>query len=235
MTDSRPEDAAKAIVDMSNQLAAKRAIHQRMGTENQKDLAANMRIEGFKADLTWDPDKGPWRPHVLPYMKKPDLHYIDTPLSVSRRYSAAAKRAIAMHPEDIEAAIDEMVNDGFDRWISMTVLNNLGAGDPIDADGRVLALPSNDNIPITGRTTTDTPYIDLAVGVESSAFDAVEWSGINTEFHSTLTEVQQMVWDYHLAGQSNKWIAEAMDRSESTISEHLTNIKEAWATFIDAA
>ena len=79
------------------------------------------------------------------------------------------------------------------------------------------------------------PYIDLAVSVESTAFDAVEWSGINTEFHSTLTEVQQMVWDYHLAGQSNKWIAEAMDRSESTISEHLTNIKEAWATFIDAA
>ena len=86
-----------------------------MGTENQKDLAANMRIEGFKADLTWDPDKGPWRPHVLHYMKKTDLNHIDTPLSVSRRYSAAARRAIAIHPDDIEAAIDEMVNDGFDR------------------------------------------------------------------------------------------------------------------------
>ncbi len=235
MTDSRPEDAAKAIVDMSNKLAAKRAIHQRMGTENQKDLAANMRIEGLKADITWDPNKGPWRPHVLHYMKKTDLKWVDTSLSVSRRYMGAAKRAIAIHPDDIESAIDEMVSDGFDRWISMTVLNNLGSGEPIDADGRVLALPSNDNIPTTGRTTTDTPYIDLAVSVESTAFDAVEWSGINTEFDATLTEVQQMVWDYHLAGQSNKWIAEAMDRSESTISEHLTNIKEAWATFIDAA
>ena len=128
-----------------------------------------------------------------------------------------------------------MVRHGFDPWISATVLNNLGAGESIDAEGRVLALPTNNNIPITGRTTTDAAYIDLAVGVESSAFDAGEWSGINSEFHATLTEIQQMVWDYHLAGQNNKWIAEAVDRSESTISEHLTNIKEAWATFIDAA
>lgn len=229
MEELPPDNLIDDINNMARRMAKKRAWAEAMNIEQQNDLFADMRFSALKAWATWDADKGDWWPRCKEVMRLTNVSKVDSPLSVSRRVSAAARRAVAIHQDDTAAAIEEMVQGGFDRWVAYTVISNMGAAMPLTSDGRVFQPPSIDNIPITGRRTDAGEFIELGVSVESTDFDSVDFSDQREAFHSTLNERQQMVWDFHLAGMTNAWIADAMDKSESWVSEDLNNIKRKWA------
>ena len=231
MDELPPENLIDEINAMARRMAKKRAWAEAMNIEQQDDLAADMRLSALKAWTTWDPDRGDWWPRCKEVMRLTNVSKVDSPISVGRRASASARRAVAIHKDDSAGAIEEMVQDGFDPYIAQTVIANMGAPLPLSPDGTVFAPASVENIPMTGRVTTDAAYIDLNVHVESSDYDLVDVSDQRDAFHSSLNERQQMVWDYHLAGMTNAWIADVMDKSESWISEDLNNIKRKWATF----
>ena len=231
MEELPPENLIDEINAMARRMAKKRAWSEAMNIEQQNDLFADMRFSALKAWTTFDPDKGDWWPRCKEVMRLTNVSKVDSPLSVSRRVSAAARRAVAIHKDDTAAAIEEMVQGGIDRYVAQTVIANMGAPLPLSPDGMVLAPASVDNIPATGRRTTDNAYIDLNVAVESTDYSNVDWSAQRDAFHDTLNEREQMVWNYHLAGMSNAWISDAMDKSESWISEDLNNIKRKWTTF----
>lgn len=231
MEELPPENLIDEINAMARRMAKKRAWAEAMNIEQQNDLFADMRFSALKAWTTWDPEKGDWWPRCKEVMRLTNVSKVDSPLSVSRRVSAAARRAVAIHKDDSAAAIEELVQGGIDPFIAQTVIANMGAPLPLSPDGTVFAPASVENIPMTGRVTTDAAYIDLNVSVESTDYDLVDVSELRDEFDSSLNEREQMVWNYHLAGMTNAWIADAMDKSESWISEDLNNIKRKWATF----
>jgi len=236
VTNKPNKTEVEIMLQMAESESRKRANRSAMSEEQRQDLQSNMIEMALKRYQTFNSELGDWEPRCRSVMRYTDYHHVDSSLTLSRRISATAKQAIAIHGRDhTDAALEHMVDAGFDYWVSLTVLRNLGAAPTIETDGRIFDRADSDHFSSNGRRQQGSNYQELTFGIDNDTYDLADLSEVNIDFHQTLTETQQMVWDFHIAGQTNAWIADFLDRSESTISEHLSNIKNKWATFIDAA